>query len=290
VLPSWFAFWGPCSPLKARIVPWPIAARPSSGGAIPVQARTHFEAGDPRRGGLTRAPMPEARKAPRARSRMGATSTFTVKAQQRHSWSSTQDLSKGARVHECTSSCIARPSANGAKGSCLWHPASVLCRKQLLCVTSRTPFPSATAQPMQPQAYASIDIQAEPASVWQVLVAPQTVTKIMPVTEVVDTWREGEPFLWRVHLNDWNFEVKGRVVRMTAAEVLEYDYLDPHDLAFAERETWHHVSISLTPTNDGTHVLVTQDNHTSEAAHRHAEGGWRLALWNLKSLVEERTR
>ncbi len=143
---------------------------------------------------------------------------------------------------------------------------------------------------VQPIAQASVDVQAPPHAVWRCLVAPQTVTNIMPVTEVVHAWQEGAPFLWRVHLLDADFEVRGHVACMRAPEVLEYDYLDPHDLAFAGCETWHHVIIHLRATTAGTHVVVTQDNHTSQAAHQHAEGGWRLALWNLKSLVEDATR
>ena len=107
----------------------------------------------------------------------------------------------------------------------------------------------------------------------------------MPVTEVISEWRAGGPFVWRFEMQGASYEVTGTVLRFDVDRLLEYDYLDPLSVK-PDRENRHRVTIELTDEGTATRVSVRQDNNLTKAALAHAEGGWRLALNNLKALVE----
>lgn len=116
--------------------------------------------------------------------------------------------------------------------------------------------------------------------------APETVPKIMPVTSVVAPWALGEPFVWTFILAGKESRVEGRVHRMEEDRLLEYEFADPHSRDALHVRNIHRVRIELADEAGGTRISVTQDANLSETARAHAEGGWRLALNNLKSLVE----
>jgi uncharacterized protein YndB with AHSA1/START domain len=135
-------------------------------------------------------------------------------------------------------------------------------------------------------AHASVVIRAPRSAVWRALLAPETIPKIMPVTEVVAPWRRGEPFVWVLELAGRASRVEGRVHRVADERLLEYEYADPHSRDVLGVDNVHRVTIELSGDADDTRVAVVQDANLSEAARAHAEGGWRLALNHLKGLVE----
>ena len=135
-------------------------------------------------------------------------------------------------------------------------------------------------------AHASVLINASRSAVWATLLRPDTITKITPVSEVLAPWRLGEQFSWAFEMAGNRTLVEGVVHRLDEAHLIEYDFGDPHSRDLLHRENVHRVTIELSDEGDATRVSVTQDANISRAAHKHAEGGWRLALNNLKGLVE----
>jgi uncharacterized protein YndB with AHSA1/START domain len=133
-------------------------------------------------------------------------------------------------------------------------------------------------------ARASVLIAATPEVVWRALVDPTTVPRLMPVNRVVVPWGHGARFVWRFDLKGKEREVSGTVLRFEPGHVLEYDYADPFAVGSS-----HRVVIELADEGGGTRVSITQDANRGAAAHAHAEGGWRLALNNLKAIVEGRS-
>ena len=124
--------------------------------------------------------------------------------------------------------------------------------------------------------------------VWITLLAPATILRIFPVDRVLSPWRVGEPFSWEFDLNGQRSLVEGRVHRLEPPHLLAYEYVDPHARDVLGVTSVHQVRVELRAESAGTRVLVTEDSHVSVAAHAHAEGGYRLALHNLKALVEHR--
>lgn len=132
----------------------------------------------------------------------------------------------------------------------------------------------------------SVVIEAPRQTVWATLVAPDTITKITPVSEVVAPWRPSAAFVWGFEMLGERTLVEGAVRRFDENRALEYDFVDPHTRDLLHREHLHRVSIELFDEGAATRVTVTQDGNIGSAAHAHAEGGWRLALNHLKRLIE----
>jgi uncharacterized protein YndB with AHSA1/START domain len=136
---------------------------------------------------------------------------------------------------------------------------------------------------------ASVAVAASREILWEVLLRPQTPCQIMPVTEVLSAWSPGKPFLWKLDVQGKSYDLEGTVLRLEPDRLLEYEYRDPLDgQGRVPRRVEHHhrVTIELSDEEIGTRVSVSQDNNRTKAEHAHAEGGWRLALNNLKVLAE----
>ncbi|NUP11864.1 MAG: SRPBCC domain-containing protein [Polyangiaceae bacterium] len=136
-------------------------------------------------------------------------------------------------------------------------------------------------------ARASVVIAASRAVVWGVLMSPETIPLIMPVTAVIAPWQPGQRFVWAFKLGPRESRVEGVVHRVEDERLLEYEYQDPHSRDVLGIQNAHRVTLELFDDGDGTRLDVVQDANVSKAAQAHAEGGWRLALNNLKGLVEQ---
>jgi uncharacterized protein YndB with AHSA1/START domain len=99
----------------------------------------------------------------------------------------------------------------------------------------------------------------------------------------VSGWRLGQPFEWTFDMagTGKRLSVQAFVHRIEPERLLEYEYTDPFNL-----RNVHRVTIELSDEVGGTRVGVVQDANVTQAAHLHAEGGWRLALNNLRGLME----
>ncbi|HEY0881223.1 MAG TPA: SRPBCC domain-containing protein [Archangium sp.] len=131
-----------------------------------------------------------------------------------------------------------------------------------------------------------VDIAAPRETVWNALLTPETLKKIMPVEEVLAPWRLGERFAWRFELAGKPSHVEGLVHRLEAPRLLEYEFVDPHSRDVLKQHHVHRVVIELSEEAGGTRLSLTQDENRTDAAWRHAEGGWRFALGLFKRLVE----
>ena len=135
----------------------------------------------------------------------------------------------------------------------------------------------------------SVTIGASRAKVWDALVDPETIKQYMPVADVVSEWRAGSPILWTSEFQGKPFVVTGTVLRLESGRLLEYDHSRPiFRPAGAGRApvTYQRVTIELSDEGTHTRVSVTERDNTTERELAHSEGGWRLALGNLKALLE----
>lgn len=137
-----------------------------------------------------------------------------------------------------------------------------------------------------PVARASVIVDAPRPRVWGALLDPETIERIMPVTEVISGWRPGSPFRWRFEMKGESYDVVGTVLHCDPNHLLVYDYVDPLRARSHIADNRHRVTIELSEEGKGTQVSVSQDNNRTGAELAHAEGGWRLALNNLKAIVE----
>lgn len=126
---------------------------------------------------------------------------------------------------------------------------------------------------------ASVAIDAPRAAVWDALVDPGAMTRFMPVDHVEWGRDAGDPIRWTAEVGPKLYEVTGTIRRIDPGRALEYSYFDPIT------RTTRTVAIELTGDAAPTRVSVVESLNT-ERERAHIEGGWRLMLANLKTLLE----
>jgi uncharacterized protein YndB with AHSA1/START domain len=129
-------------------------------------------------------------------------------------------------------------------------------------------------------AQAGTTIAAPRQRVWDALVAADSLARFTPAIEVRADWRPGGALSWKAPLEGRTYAVEGRVVRVEAPHLLEYEYGNP--IIHAR----HRVTIELTEDGAGTRVAVAEDGHRKEVDLLHGVGAWRLVLANLKYQLE----
>jgi uncharacterized protein YndB with AHSA1/START domain len=134
----------------------------------------------------------------------------------------------------------------------------------------------------------SVRIDAPSASVWDALMDPEKIQQYMPVASVAASWRVGSPIVWTSEFQGKPFEVHGTVLRVEPQRVLEYSHSLPvfRSSDAARPREGYRVTIELTDDGARTQVSVTEHGNTTERELAHSEGGWRLALGNMKALLE----
>jgi uncharacterized protein YndB with AHSA1/START domain len=144
-----------------------------------------------------------------------------------------------------------------------------------------------TAKPLV--ARASVTINAPRAKVWNALVNPDTIKRYAPVSEVVSDWRENSSIVWRGVLEGRSIETRGTVVRVQPERLLEYERSRPmFGLVAAGRSLANdrRVTIELSDEGAQTRLSLTEQGNMTEREFAHTEGSWRLALSNMKALLE----
>lgn len=140
-----------------------------------------------------------------------------------------------------------------------------------------------------------IDINAPATTVWDVLTNPQQTKKYMYGCETVSDWTVGSSLLWK---GEWEGKemvfVKGNIVSIEPNKLLTYTTIDPNNKEMEDTAAnYLTVTYSLSGTDNGTHLVVTQGDYTKvadgEKRHNDAvnQGGWSALLEKIKTIAEQ---
>jgi uncharacterized protein YndB with AHSA1/START domain len=138
-------------------------------------------------------------------------------------------------------------------------------------------------------ARAAVTVNASTAKVWDALVNPEVIVRYLPAASVVSEWRVDSPIVWKGEMEGRSFELRGTVLRLEPERLLEYDHSRPIFRAsgpILSTARHHRVTIELSSVGARTQISVTDEGSTTERERAHADGGWRLALANMKALLE----
>ena len=135
-------------------------------------------------------------------------------------------------------------------------------------------------------AKAEITINASASKVWEVLTNPVTVKQLMFGADVITSWKEGSPIIYKGMWQGKPFEDKGFIVTFQPEKLLVTTHWSPLSGTLDTPENHHTVSYELSSKNGITHVLLTQDNNTTEDEKKHSESNWHMMLENLKKIAE----
>ena len=136
-------------------------------------------------------------------------------------------------------------------------------------------------------AKAEILLNAPIEKVWDAFVNPEVIKKYMFGTQVASEWKEGSSIIWKGEWKGKAYEDKGKILKIIPLQQLQYTHFSPMTGLEDKPENYHRVTIYLTKNADKTHVLLSQDNNTSEKDKEHSEKNWQMMLDSLKQLLEK---
>jgi len=139
------------------------------------------------------------------------------------------------------------------------------------------------------QAQESVEIEAPPERVWQVLVEPDLVARYMHGTSLETDWQVGGPIVWRGEWQGHSYEDKGEVLAVEPPRQLAVTHWSPLTGDADEPANYHHVTYVIEPLAGGrSRLTLTHGNSpTQEAADAMIENGWRPMLQSLKEVAED---
>jgi len=133
----------------------------------------------------------------------------------------------------------------------------------------------------------SATINASRAKVWDGLVDPETMKRYMPLTSVASDWRVSSPIVWKAELEGRSLEIRSTVLCIEPERRLEYSHSRPiFRMSGDIPPEDHRVTIELSDEGAQTRITVTEQGNTFDRERAHSEGGLRLALANMKALME----
>jgi len=134
--------------------------------------------------------------------------------------------------------------------------------------------------------YAQKDIGAPPERVWELLTQPGSDPDIMFGAEVISDWKVGSPIRWKGEWQGTSFEDKGEVIEIDPPSRLVVTHFSPMSGEADAPDHYHRLSFELEPTDQGTHVALTQGGNADQEAADHSAANWEMMLDGLKRAAE----
>lgn len=135
-------------------------------------------------------------------------------------------------------------------------------------------------------AYATTTIAAPAEKVWKALTDPAMIKQYMMGATVASDWKVGSPITWKGEMKGKPFEDKGRIQRIEPGKLMEYTHFSPMSGEPDVPESYHLVTIKLSPDGDGTRVDLDQTKNATDDARKHSEENWSQMLAGMKKVVE----
>jgi len=135
-------------------------------------------------------------------------------------------------------------------------------------------------------ATATAEIAASPERVWAALTDPEQIAVYMQGSRVTTTWVVGSPITWDGEYDGRAYQDKGEVLIVDEPHVLSMTHYSPMMGQPDEPESYHTLVYTLTPSDAGTRLELTQDGNESEEQAEQFSRNWQQMLDGLKAHVE----
>src|SRR5690554_3376164 len=135
-------------------------------------------------------------------------------------------------------------------------------------------------------AKSEIHINAAPDKVWDALTNPELIKQYFFGTEAESDWKEGSPLIFRGEWQGTSYLDKGKIVEVVKDVRLRHTYLSSFSGLEDKPENYANITYELFPENNGTKLIVVQDNIKTEDAKNHSEDNWHIVLKGMKELLE----
>jgi uncharacterized protein YndB with AHSA1/START domain len=135
-------------------------------------------------------------------------------------------------------------------------------------------------------ATASTDVTATPETVWAALTRPEEISAWMPGTTVETTWEVGAPITWSGEYDGRAYQDKGEILAVEEQRLLSMTHYSPLMGTDDVPESYHTLVYTLTPTDSGTRLELSQDGCDSEEQAQQFSANWQAMLDSLRSHVD----
>ncbi|GAA0948225.1 SRPBCC domain-containing protein [Kribbella koreensis] len=135
-------------------------------------------------------------------------------------------------------------------------------------------------------ATAQTEIDASPERVWDVLTDPAQIKKFMFGADVETDWQPGSPITWQGEYEGKQYTDKGEIVAVEKARLLKVTHYSPLSGQPDVPENYHTLTYSLSATEGGTRLKLTQDNNGSQEEADHSSGMWEMLVKGVKEASE----
>ncbi|MGH7142247.1 MAG: SRPBCC family protein [Candidatus Saccharimonadales bacterium] len=106
----------------------------------------------------------------------------------------------------------------------------------------------------------SIEINAAPEQVWEVLINPDLVRQYLHGATMNADWRKGDNITWSGEWNGQSYVDKGTVLIYEPYSVIKTTHWSPMSGKDDKPENYHHVTYELKEENNKTTFTLTQEN------------------------------
>ncbi len=135
-----------------------------------------------------------------------------------------------------------------------------------------------------------IDLQAEPAEVWEALTNPELTKKYFYGCKVSSKWKVGSRISWKRKFLWMKIELTGKITQIEPQKLLQYTLQNSNSEESDGIVSQSLVTDTLTYKNGITTLSVSDDVGQGEGAEKRynkSVKGWDKILNGLKKLVEK---
>lgn len=130
----------------------------------------------------------------------------------------------------------------------------------------------------------TIEIGADPSSVWKVLTDPEEAKKYYFGAEVVTSWKEGESIVFKGSYNGNDYEEKGTLLSVKPNLRLQYTHWSNLENLPDLPENYRIWTFDLQEDGKNTQLTVTEDNIPTLQQKERSDEFWKDVLQKIKAL------
>ncbi|MBD2700421.1 SRPBCC domain-containing protein [Spirosoma sp. BT702] len=133
----------------------------------------------------------------------------------------------------------------------------------------------------------SININASPNKVWNVLTNPVLISEYLYGTETVTDWKPGSEVIFQGEYAHQTYRDKGVVLENVPNQILSYSYWSGFSGAEDKPENYSTITYTLKPIDDKqTEFTWTQQGFATEDGYNHSLNGMEALLNQIKGIAE----
>ncbi|MEO7984697.1 MAG: SRPBCC family protein [Bacteroidota bacterium] len=134
---------------------------------------------------------------------------------------------------------------------------------------------------------AGIIMNAPVAKVWEALTTPSIIEQYFFGTHAVSDWKQGSPLIFKGEWEGKAYVDKGTILEIIPQKLFRYDYWSSMSGVPDKPENYVIISYELTEKENGTYLLIRQENIPDKKTKEHSEQNWYIVLYALKDLLEK---